>query len=1163
MSESLAAGVSVSPLLQFPRLAEFGKTYLFTIDLRPQQSFDSWPYPDEEEVIVYCLLNTIPLFHCEPLGEPSLVLHRFGGTYGPARFLLTASQEAREGVITITLVNRFGVPLTVFETPPIQIQEHVAGQVVADNVSRTTSQEGADALITHGSTNLGGGIGHQDFTDQVFPFNNLTPSDFERLCLRLIQLEGYSRSEFIRNDSLAGIAAYKTTGNGPELWYFSCKQQVNIDARTFQREVVKCDDLFKKDLKQLPRGIFFITSSAVPISVIDAVGKTCRELGYAYEFWGRDELNFRVRRHPTLVEEYFRSAHPGAHLLPVFISSTWLDLRPEREATERTIQSLRETTYVGIECFSSHNEETRTASLNEVDRSSVYIGIIAGRYGTGTIEAEYERARELGLPCFVYLKADAAISEEGCETDLGQISRLTAFKRRVRGAHIVAEFDSPIDLTAKVMADLRRWLFDDYLTPKLNASLRGEITHSEAQALLDGIKDSTGLGNDLIAKLHGAGFNIKVSDAFVSGDKVTNIYNAPAPTVPALHQLPPPPSDFTGRVRELDELLSQIERGGVTISGLQGLGGIGKTALALKLAQQLAPRYPDAQFYLDLKGAARQPLSVTDALAHVVRAYHPMAKLPESEPELKALYLSVLHGRRALLLMDNAAGREQVESLVPPEGCVLLVTSRQHFTLPGLLALNLDTLPPADARELLLKIAPRIGDYADEIANLCGYLPLALRLAASALAERVSLSPMDYVRRLSDAKTRLSLVEASFNLSYELLPPELQSEWASLAVFSGTFSAEDVARVWNTDQDATQDILSDLVRYSMVEWDAVTYRYYLHDLARLFARARYGQLEKSLLTAQKRHATHYLQVLRAAENLYLKGGDEAMHGLSQFDLEWPNIQAGQAWAQREMQADSDAAALCGEYPTSGMYLLNLRMLPRERVRWLSNALEAARLLNNRLVENNALSNLGVAYADLGETRSAIRYFEEALQIAREIKDYNNECLALNNLGLAYSTMGDLGQAANNFELALAIARESGNRRLEGDILNNLGRVYANMNDVQSATDFYVHALAIAREIGDRLGEANALGNIGLASAGMGDVKRAIEIYEESLAIAREIGDRRGEGNALYNISIMLNRAGDYARAIALAEASLGIFEQVESPYVERVRALLRELRGHN
>ena len=240
--------------------------------------------------------------------------------------------------------------------------------------------------------------------------------------------------------------------------------------------------------------------------------------------------------------------------------------------------------------------------------------------------------------------------------------------------------------------------------------------------------------------------NIVLSFQGADAATVSTALSSIAPT--RLHEVPPPPADFTGREDELKELLASIEIGGVTISGLQGMGGIGKTALALKLVELLKPHYPDAQFFLDLKGASTPPLTVAEALAHVVRAYHPTAKLPESESELRGLYLSVLNGQRALLLMDNAANAEQVEPLIPPAGCLLLVTSRQQFTVPGLAAKNLDTLSAADARDLLLTIAPRIETQADEIAALCGRLPLALRLAAAAMVKYRNLTPADYVRRL-------------------------------------------------------------------------------------------------------------------------------------------------------------------------------------------------------------------------------------------------------------------------------------------------------------------------------------------------------------------------------------------------------------------------------
>jgi len=648
--------------------------------------------------------------------------------------------------------------------------------------------------------------------------------------------------------------------------------------------------------------------------------------------------------------------------------------------------------------------------------------------------------------------------------------------------------------------------------------------------------------------------------------------SAPAPN--ALHQLPTPPADFTGRTEELKELLAAVKTGGVTISGLQGLGGVGKTALALKLAEQLKPDYPDAQFYLDLKGVT-QPLTPRDAMAYIVRAYHPTAQLPEKEEELAPIYRSVLEGKRALLLMDNGRDAPQVAPLIPPPGCLLLVTSRKHFTLPGLFEKNLDKLAPNDARELLLRIASRLKkektDQVDELARLCGYLPLALRAVASALQEKKNISPADYANRLKETGKHLVLKEidpllqksvgAALQSSYELLSDHLRQKLRFLAVFPDTFDLSATAALWDVAPETSQDAMGELLAYSLVEFDEITNRYGLHDLVRLFVRQLLNAEE--LYSAQKRHAGHYLKVLAAADDLYLKGSESVNQGLALFDLEVTNIRAGHDWAIANQKDDNEIAEWCWKYPDAGAYCLSLRQHPREMIRWLETALASARRLKQRRWEGNALGNLGNAYDDLGQYRRAIEYQEKRLEIVREIGDRRGEGQALGNLGVSYDNLGEYHRAIEYQERKLKIVREIGDRLGEANALGNLGNAYDRLGEHLRAIEYHEKRLEIVREIGDRRGEGQALGSLCSAYLGMGEYRSAIEYNEQSLRIKREIGDRLGEANSLWNSALALDQLGDRPAAIARAESALRIYEAIEAPAASDTRDQIAKWRGED
>lgn len=627
----------------------------------------------------------------------------------------------------------------------------------------------------------------------------------------------------------------------------------------------------------------------------------------------------------------------------------------------------------------------------------------------------------------------------------------------------------------------------------------------------------------------------------------------PSSAAPRLHQLPPPPADFTGRAKEIGLVLADFEKGrGAMVSGM---GGTGKTALSLMAAMKLTEKYPEAQIYLDLKGTTT-PLEAADAMRHVVLSFEPETDLRGlDEAGLAAAYRNALYGRKALLFFDNARSTEQVSPLVPPEPCGMLVTSRWIFRVAGLSAHRVDMMSEEDARLYLLGLCPRIGDRADELAAACGRLPLALKIAGSFLDVNPNRSVEKYLAELKDRSKSLKTLQisrqeaelavgsdltAAFDLSYAQLDEAHRGNWRKLGVFPSSFRAEAAGSLWDLEEEPALVLLGRLGRYNLLDYNENTDRYDLHDLLAEYALGQMEETERE--ETFLRHAGYYAEVLNTANEWLGQGHEKTLDGLTLYDAEFQNIQAGQAWAASHPDRE-EAARVCSRYADAGS-LLGLRLHPRRQIEWLEDGLKAARSLRDRKGESFHLGNLGNAFAALGEARTAIEVQEQALDIKREVGDRLGEGIVLANLGNVYLEMGETEKAIGFQEQALVIARELGDRPGEGAYLGNLGNAHFALEKHREAIVSYEQALEIAREFGDRRGEGINLGNLGAVYESLGETEKAIGFHEQYLAIVREMGDRRGEGTVLGNLGAAYTHLGETGKAIAFREQALEIAREV-------------------
>lgn len=624
---------------------------------------------------------------------------------------------------------------------------------------------------------------------------------------------------------------------------------------------------------------------------------------------------------------------------------------------------------------------------------------------------------------------------------------------------------------------------------------------------------------------------------------------------PQRHQLRAPAVDFVGRAGVLETLLAALRSAdSAAICGIRGMGGIGKTELAVLAAGRLRDDFPDAQLMLNLRGASAAPVSAARALRQVIHAFTPDVQLPDELDALQRRYCAVLIGKRVLVLADDAADATQVRPLLPPPGCGLLVTSRQRFTLPGMTTVDLEQLTEPEAVTLLTSICQRIPrDQAPALARACGYLPLALRVSGSVLLNDPALAMSDHLAALADRRQRLARlrdpddaeldVAVSLALSYAGLDPPSRSVLRQLGVFATDFDTDLAVAVVHAGGVETVAALHLLLRRNLIGYDPARRRWRLHDLVQDLAHGyltEHGELPDTMW----RYADSAVRTAATIQDQYFAGGEAATLALARFDAERPHLDAARRWAAAHPGTEHGDRLLVAEAEASNQ-LGFLRYDHREELTPQAyRAIAAARRLGDRRGEGIVLNRLGHLHLDLGEVERAVDCHEQQLALVRSEGDLDSEIRALNNLAVAYSQFGRLRQAIELNGQQLALCRRDGDRRREAMALCNRGRSRLALGQVEDALADLEPALAIVQDLGDPYGESIVRSNLGDAYLAAGDPQTAMTHSEVALSTARAIGDRHLEMQILGDLPPVAVALGQARRGVEQGTRALAVAREI-------------------
>lgn len=607
---------------------------------------------------------------------------------------------------------------------------------------------------------------------------------------------------------------------------------------------------------------------------------------------------------------------------------------------------------------------------------------------------------------------------------------------------------------------------------------------------------------------------------------------------------------------------------------------MGKTALAVYWAHQIAGRFPDGQLYVNLRGFdPGQPMTAADALAGFLHALGvPGQDIPVDEQERAARYRSLLAGRRMLIVADNAGDVEQVRPLLPgTPTCAVLVTSRD--ALAGLVArdgarrLDLDLLTPADAVALLRAlIGQRVDtdpDAAVALASHCARLPLALRVAAELAADRLTIPLSELVDELADQQGRLDLLDAGgdprtavravFSWSYRHLGADTARAFRLAGLHPGPdLDLYATAALADVPIDHARRMLQQLTRAHLLQATGAG-RFGLHDLLRDYARelADRHDSQDDRRAALTRLFDHYLHTAaKAMDTLYPAEADRrpgvpAPHTVTPPVADaaaaraWLGAERGSLIAVAVNTATDDwpgyatrLAAILFRYLDAGAYFADAFTVH-------SCARRAARQAGDRAAEAAALTNLGVAGMQLGQYHEAADQLSQAGILFRQVGDRVGEARALGNLGtVSFHTYLDR-QAVSQFQQALALYGEIGDRVGEGRQLHNLGAVHERLGRWSQAAEYYQRALALCFQIGDMAGVGYALNGLGVIDLQQARYADAASHLGQALAEFQQSGDRAAEADALINLGLVRLKLADHQQAADQIRRALALTRETD------------------